>query len=160
MFEKAGTLDRDFTHNDVTTANPAIGDVRSLKLSEATRAGSAVSAHGGREQYKARQAGVGSLRDAILTEGVKKPIAVRISPGNGPDVFDGHHRMYTAADINPNMEVPVAWEDHRGPAGARLDEVREYLKVYDRHPGMDEAAAVAKTKVEEQRAADDKKLNG
>lgn len=155
MFEQAGTLDTQFTHNDQRqTAEPGL-DVRALKIREAAAPGSAVKAHPGREQYIARREGVGSMRDSIASGGVKDPIPVRIwQDTSAPDVFDGHHRMYTAADLDPGMEVPVSWEDHRGPSGARLGEVQEFHGIVNRRPGLQEAAEEARTRYQTKLAAD------
>jgi len=49
-----------------------------------------------------------SLHDSIRKEGVKYPIALRIRK-NGVQINDGHHRVVSAHDINPNMEVPVRY---------------------------------------------------
>ena len=135
--------------------------MRALKLRESAAPGSAVKAHPGRDQYKARQAGVGSMRDSIASEGVKDPIPVRIwQDTSAPDVFDGHHRMYTAADLDPGMEVPVSWEDHRGPSSARLGEVQEFQSTYRQQPGLQEAAAEATKRYTAKKAADDAALGG
>ena len=60
-----------------------------------------------------------SLYDSIASEGVKEPVQVtrtaadfgegtiRAHLRNQDVLFDGHHRVATAANIDPNMEVPV-----------------------------------------------------
>ena len=50
-----------------------------------------------------------SLYDDIAKSGVEKPVWVGhppLSPGP-PMIIEGHHRIASAADINPKMEVPV-----------------------------------------------------
>ena len=156
MFEQAGTLDTSFTHNDARqTAEPGL-DIRALKLRESSSPGSAVKAHPGREQYIARREGVGSMRDSIASGGVREPVPVRIwQDTSAPDLFDGHHRVYTAADIDPAMEVPVTWEDHRGPVGARLGEVQHFQQLTNRRAGLEDAATEAKQRYREQQEEDE-----
>ena len=60
-----------------------------------------------------------SLHDRITSEGVKEPVQVtrtaadfgegtsRAHLRNQDVLFDGHHRVAAAANIDPNMEVPV-----------------------------------------------------
>ena len=60
-----------------------------------------------------------SLHDRIASEGVKEPVQVtrtaadfgegtiRAHLRNQDVLFDGHHRVAAAANIDPNMEVPV-----------------------------------------------------
>ena len=60
-----------------------------------------------------------SLHDRIASEGVKEPVQVtrtaadfgegtsRAHLSNQDVLFDGHHRVAAAANIDPNMEVPV-----------------------------------------------------
>ena len=60
-----------------------------------------------------------SLHDRITSEGVKEPVQVtrtaadfgegtcRAHLSNQDVLFDGHHRVAAAANIDPNMEVPV-----------------------------------------------------
>ena len=50
-----------------------------------------------------------SLYESIEKEGVKTPVV--ISAGSLPDrvLADGHHRVFTQNEINPNAWIPVRW---------------------------------------------------
>ena len=51
-----------------------------------------------------------SLYENIKKEGVKHPVQIRLHSkrrGGGTQIWDGHHRIFAAHDIDPNMEVPV-----------------------------------------------------
>lgn len=53
-----------------------------------------------------------TLADSIAREGVRNPVTLGMEPNRGmgadkPFVYGGHHRVATAAQINPNMLVPV-----------------------------------------------------
>jgi hypothetical protein len=151
MFEQAGTLDKKFAHNDATTdfsgkvipggatSEKEISRVRERKLIEAHMDGSSVTPHVTKEREQARWAGKPSMAQSIQAEGVRKPVDLALNP-DGKTVFDGHHRMYTAADVNPSMEVPVAWHDLRGhpdvSSGVEAKDLREQMKI---HPGLNEA---------------------
>ena len=138
MFEQAGSLDRDFTHNDTTALDPQ--RVRDQKLLEGSMRGSSVSAHIRMPEFKeARIAGAPSLEDSIRSGGVQQPVETRLAPGGTKDVFDGHHRMYTAASINPSLEVPVTWNDDRAPSGLNAGQALDYRNKAPMQPGMDEA---------------------
>lgn len=51
-----------------------------------------------------------SLYDNIKREGVKTPIILRFrNKENDIQIDDGHHRMVSAHDIDPNMEIPVMY---------------------------------------------------
>lgn len=50
-----------------------------------------------------------SLRDSIKSEGVREPITLKPSNSHEGLIADGHHRIYAAADIDPDMQVPVKW---------------------------------------------------
>lgn len=52
--------------------------------------------------------GKDSLHDSIRKEGVKSPVNLRIRT-NDVQINDGHHRLVSAHDIDPNMEVPVRY---------------------------------------------------
>jgi hypothetical protein len=55
------------------------------------------------------------LRESIQQEGIKEPISLvqdRMNPSTKPLIVNGHHRIYTAEDLNPSMEVPVKWSSH------------------------------------------------
>ena len=49
-----------------------------------------------------------NLYDSIKKEGVKQPINLRIRKKD-VQIYDGHHRLVSAHDIDPNMEVPVRY---------------------------------------------------
>ena len=60
-----------------------------------------------------------SLHDSIKREGVRKPVELirnfddsRYSPA-GYQLSEGHHRVAAAADIDPNMLVPVKHDEWR-----------------------------------------------
>ena len=51
-----------------------------------------------------------TLYQNIKKTGVKSPVSLRLknlSGLPGPQINDGHHRIASAYDIDPNMEVPV-----------------------------------------------------
>lgn len=51
-----------------------------------------------------------TLRDSIAKNGVVNPVTLGMNthPGyTAPFVFGGHHRVATAAEVNPNMLIPV-----------------------------------------------------
>lgn len=53
-----------------------------------------------------------SLYDSIKQEGVKTPITLRFrNKENDIQIDDGHHRIVSAHDIDPNMEIPVRYRD-------------------------------------------------
>lgn len=55
------------------------------------------------------------LAGAIQDEGLKYPVSVAHYPETGETVLeDGHHRLITAAAINPDMPVPVAVRSQSG----------------------------------------------
>ena len=45
-----------------------------------------------------------SLYDRIASGGVERPVRIHVDDGT---IIDGHHRIASAADIDPKMEVPV-----------------------------------------------------
>jgi len=49
-----------------------------------------------------------NLHDSIKKEGVRTPISLRIRKKD-VQINDGHHRLVSAHDIDPNMEVPVRY---------------------------------------------------
>jgi hypothetical protein len=163
MFEQARTLDTEMVHGDVMSSGRDADSVREQKLREAASPGSAVTAHNVREKFVARTQGVGSLRDSIASSGVTEPVHVslgqRWSSRAEPTLDNGHHRVYTAADLDPNMEVPVRWLDHRAPADQPHGEYQIYRKIHNRHPGMAEAAAAARSLYADQKAKDDQALS-
>lgn len=57
-----------------------------------------------------------SLYDNIKKEGVQTPVHLRLTNyGSGVRVWDGDHRIATAHDIDPNMEVPVRYSVSQRP---------------------------------------------
>lgn len=58
-------------------------------------------------QYLVKK-GEDSFYDSIKKEGVKIPINLRIRK-NDVQINDGHHRLVSAHDINPDTEVPVRY---------------------------------------------------
>ena len=58
--------------------------------------------------YLPKKTGQESLYDSIKKEGVRSPIALRVRK-NGVQINDGHHRIASAHDIDPNMEIPVRY---------------------------------------------------
>lgn len=53
-----------------------------------------------------------NLYENIKKEGVKSPVSLRLNSLSnlpGPQINDGHHRIASAYDIDPNMEVPVRY---------------------------------------------------
>jgi len=51
-----------------------------------------------------------SLHESIQNRGVVEP--VRLFKGvvnRTPQLVNGHHRVFAANDINPQMEIPVRW---------------------------------------------------
>ncbi len=49
-----------------------------------------------------------NLYDSIKREGIKHPVSLRIRKKD-TQIWDGHHRLVSAHDIDPNMEVPVRY---------------------------------------------------
>ena len=47
------------------------------------------------------------LHEKIQAEGVQKPVPLIDRDDEEPILFEGHHRVAAAADIDPKMEVPV-----------------------------------------------------
>ena len=74
------------------------------------------------------------LYDDIAKSGVKQPVWVGHPPGAAgpPMVIEGHHRIASAADINPKMEVPVRhyernWLNAKSPKGVpHLSETKRF----------------------------------
>ena len=53
-----------------------------------------------------------TLYENIKKEGVKSPVSLRLNSLSnlpGPQINDGHHRIASAHDIDPNMEIPVRY---------------------------------------------------
>lgn len=74
------------------------------------------------------------LYDDIAKSGVKQPVWVGHPPGatGPPMIIEGHHRIASAADINPKMEVPVRhyernWLNSKSPQGVpHLSETKRF----------------------------------
>jgi hypothetical protein len=47
------------------------------------------------------------LIKSVAKEGVKTPVNIVEHGRNGSTIWNGHHRIVAAYDVNPNMEVPV-----------------------------------------------------
>ena len=56
------------------------------------------------------------LHEKIKASGVQTPITLINRDDKEPILFEGHHRVAAAADIDPKMEVPV---EHLSMGGAR-----------------------------------------
>ena len=55
------------------------------------------------------------LYDDIKDIGVRVPVTITGNPDGGefnPEVMGGHHRIAAAYDINPDMEIPVNYDDN------------------------------------------------
>ena len=59
-----------------------------------------------------KHAAVTGDENAVLPNenGVQKPINVVEGESDRPMVTEGHHRVFSAADIDPDMEIPVWWD--------------------------------------------------
>lgn len=90
-------------HNYTTFENLSTNKVRSAKNSPE---------HGSLDELKP---GETSLYESIRKEGVRTPINVVEGESDKPMVTEGHHRVFSAADIDPDMEIPVWWD--RGGRG-------------------------------------------
>jgi len=55
--------------------------------------------------------GTTSLYDSIKKHGVKTPVELWMLDDNSPMVKNGHHRIASANDINPNMYIPVSYDE-------------------------------------------------
>jgi len=49
------------------------------------------------------------LYEDIAKHGVQSPVTLVRDPSGRNELFNGHHRVYSAADMNPDMLVPVNW---------------------------------------------------
>ena len=113
MFMKAGEIKAKVN----TYADPGGGDMDRLwhnKLYEA-KTGAIRNA-----RYLPTRARKGaSLYDSIKREGVRKPVELIRNFDSGPynregyQLGEGHHRVADAADINPNMLIPVEHDEWR-----------------------------------------------
>jgi chorismate synthase len=113
MFMRAGEIKSKVN----ASADPGGGDMEHLwkyKLREA-KTGAIRNA-----RYQPTRVRKGaSLYDSIKREGVKKPVelirnfdSISFRPA-GYQLGDGHHRVAAAADIDPNMLVPVEHDEWR-----------------------------------------------
>ena len=55
--------------------------------------------------------GTTSLHDSIKKHGVKTPVELWMLDDNSTMVENGHHRIAAANDINPNMYIPVSYNE-------------------------------------------------
>ena len=66
-----------------------------------------------REEKLRESQGPGELLDQVRDRGVEKPVHVMISKQHKDpweyqhEIMDGHHRIASANQVNPNMEIPV-----------------------------------------------------
>ena len=115
MFMKAGEIKSKIT----SSADPGGGNMEYLwgyKLHEA-KTGAIRNA-----RYLPTRARKGaSLYDSIKAKGVQKPVELerRTSKSKTKPIEyslgEGHHRVAAAADINPNMLIPVIHDDWVNP---------------------------------------------
>jgi len=113
MFMRAGEIKSKVN----TSADPGGGDMEHLwnyKLREA-KTGAIRNA-----RYQPTRVRKGaSLYDSIKREGVKKPVELirnfdsSVFHPKGYQLNEGHHRVAAAADIDPNMLVPVEHDEWR-----------------------------------------------
>jgi hypothetical protein len=75
------------------------------KLDE-SKYGPEIGTHGDVASYKEK-----TLHQSIKEKGVQTPVEISYS-GDKELLTDGHHRVASAYDINPNMFVPVTYEDN------------------------------------------------
>lgn len=55
------------------------------------------------------------VADSVAQEGVREPVTVGMERDGSVTMLDGHHRLATALAINPDMRVPVDFDDsYRG----------------------------------------------
>lgn len=62
--------------------------------------------------YRDAPTGKDTLYESIKKEGVTSPVSLWVTPQDGEwrtMINDGHHRVATAYDINPEMWVPVQY---------------------------------------------------
>ena len=77
-----------------------------------------------------RREGHPSLYEDIKRRGVQNPINISFDPAETvedrsiPTIKNGHHRIFAANDINPDMEVPVDW----GPKSWEMQWEKDYGK--------------------------------
>lgn len=55
-----------------------------------------------------------ALYDSIKKHGVQRPVTVSRYLDGSYELSDGHHRVASAMDINPEMDVPVYFGNTRG----------------------------------------------
>ncbi|NBX50731.1 hypothetical protein EBT25_12520 [bacterium] len=66
-----------------------------------------------------------TLYDDIKKRGVQSPVTLEMYPGDtswNVQIMDGHHRVATANDIDPNMHIPVQYVDNY-----RNDDQRQFM---------------------------------
>ncbi len=54
-----------------------------------------------------------TLFESIEKKGVQDPVSIRFSPNNEgkATIIDGNHRIASAYVVDPNMEIPVRYDD-------------------------------------------------
>jgi hypothetical protein len=58
-----------------------------------------------------REPGEETFYENVAREGVKEPVGLAPLNRRGPThLFNGNHRVAVMKEVNPNAEVPVAWE--------------------------------------------------
>jgi hypothetical protein len=62
-------------------------------------------------QNKLEESSDDDLYDSIASEGVHEPIPIQHYGKNKTRLAGGHHRVASAYDINPDMEIPVEHEE-------------------------------------------------
>jgi hypothetical protein len=61
-------------------------------------------------QVKLDESNYDNLYDSIASEGVQTPVPIEHYGKNKTRLAGGHHRVASAYDINPDMEIPVEHE--------------------------------------------------
>jgi hypothetical protein len=61
-------------------------------------------------QTKLEESSDDDLYDSIASKGVRTPVTIEHYGKNKTRLANGHHRVASAYDINPDMEIPVEHE--------------------------------------------------
>lgn len=104
MFMPAHQLaDNDQTlHFDDGGGELTTDELRDWKIEEAMEGGEFDSYSPARGQR--------TLYDSIQSDGVRAPVFLRFDPSvSKPSLRNGHHRVFAAEHIDPQMEIPVEW---------------------------------------------------
>lgn len=131
MFMRAGDLaDPEKVGHMDSGGYKELGDMSSHEVMQRAKLGESMK--GGSEHDTYYRQGVGrSLRDSIADEGVRNPVEMTHEKEGWPaptgprrlQVSDGHHRVFAAADVNPDMEIPLTYDfpdidyTHKGALG-------------------------------------------